>query len=132
MSRVLEFLHDAQVFYIATVDGDTPKVRPFGLAFEYEGRLYFGVGDYKPSYRQLKANPKFEISAVRNGTEWIRLSAEAVFDDRAEVSEKAFEVAPNLRDAYTGEGKPRLALFYADGADATVYDMAGKVEKVEL
>jgi uncharacterized pyridoxamine 5'-phosphate oxidase family protein len=132
MSKVLDFLRDAQVFYIATVDGDTPKVRPFGLTFEYDGKLYFGVGDYKPSYRQLQANPKFEISAVRNGTEWIRLSAKAVFDDRPEVSDEAFEVAPNLKEAYVGEGKPKLALFYADGLDATIYDLTGKVEKVTL
>jgi uncharacterized pyridoxamine 5'-phosphate oxidase family protein len=132
MSKVLEFLKDSQVFFIATVDGDTPKVRPFGLFFEFEGKLYFGVGDYKPSYRQLRANPKFEISAIRNGTEWIRLSAKAVFDDRAEVSKKAFEVAPNLKEAYTGEGKPKLALFYAEDLDATIYDLSGKAEKVQL
>jgi uncharacterized pyridoxamine 5'-phosphate oxidase family protein len=130
MSKVLDFLKDAQVFFIATVDGDTPKVRPFGLAFEFEGKLYFGVGDYKPSYRQLQANPKFEISAVRNGIEWIRLSAKAVFDDRAEVSNKAFEVAPNLKDAYLGEGKPKLALFYADDLKATIYDLTGKTETI--
>lgn len=132
MSKILEFLKDAQVFFIATVDGDTPKVRPFGLFFEFENRLYFGVGDFKPSYKQLKANPKFEISALRNGTEWIRLSAKAVFDDRPEVSEKAFETAPGLKEQYIGESKPKLALFYGDGLDATIFDLNGKSEKVKL
>lgn len=132
MSKITDFLKDAKVFFIATVDGDTPKVRPFGLFFEFENRLYFGVGDFKPSYKQLKENPKFEISAVRNDIEWIRISAKAVFDDRPEVVEKAFETIPSLREQYNGENQPKLATFYADGLDATIFDLKGKIEKVEL
>lgn len=132
MSKILNFLKDSKVFFIATIDGDAPKVRPFGLFFEFENKLYFGVGDFKSSYKQLKKNPNFEISAIRNDTEWIRISAKAVFDNRPEVLEKAFETIPSLREQYTGKDNPNLATFYADSLNATIFDLNGKIEKAEL
>lgn len=132
MSKVYDFLKEARVFFIATEDGDQARVRPFGLVFEYEGKLYFGVGDFKPSYRQLKNNPKFEISAVKNnGTEWIRLTAEAVFDERPQVVEKAFETIPSLRDSYPEDGKHKLAVFYAGNIEAYAFDFNGRHEKLD-
>ena len=59
MSSIYDFLKEAGVFFIATEEGDQARVRPFGLVHEFEGKVYFGVGDFKPSYKQLKANPKF-------------------------------------------------------------------------
>lgn len=132
MSKVYDFLKEAGVFFVATEDGDQARVRPFGLVFEFEGRLYFGVGDFKPSYQQLKANPKFEISAVKNnGSEWIRLTAEAVFDDRPEAEAAAFEASPSLRNLYPKGGEHKLAVFYADKLTAYAFDFAGKHEKLD-
>ena len=131
MSKMYEFLKEAGVFFIATEDGDQARVRPFGLVFEFENKLYFGVGDFKPSYRQLKSNPRFEISAVRNkNSEWIRLTANAVFDDRAEAVQKAFEAVPSLREVYPEGGKNKLAVFYADNTEAYFFDLSGKKEKL--
>lgn len=132
MSKIYDFLKEAGIFFIATEDDDQARVRPFGLVFEYEGKTYFGVGDFKPSYQQLKANPKFEISAVKNnGSEWIRLTAEAVFDDRAEVSEAAFAASPDLKNLYPEGGEQKLATFYADKAEAYAFDFSGKKEKLD-
>lgn len=131
MSSIYDFLKEAGVFFIATEEGDQARVRPFGLVYEFEGKVYFGVGDFKPSYKQLKANPKFEISAVKNnGSEWLRLTAEAVFDDRAEAVNKAFETLPHLRESYPENGEHKLAVFYADKAEAYAFDFNGKHEKL--
>ena len=131
MSRIYEFLKTAGVFFIATEEGEQARVRPFGLVFEFDDKLYFGVGDFKPSYAQLRANPKFEISAVKNNnSEWLRLSAEAVFDNRPEAVEQAFRVLPYLRDSYPENGEHKLAVFYADIIEAYAYDLSGKKEKL--
>ncbi len=132
MSKITDFLTDAKVFFFATVDENKPKVRPFGLFFEHEEKLYFGVGDYKPSYQQLNKNPNFELSALRNEDEWIRLSGKAVFDDDEKAINAAFEKLPHLRDVYDKEDGPKLAVFYADEIEAVISDLSGKSEKVWL
>jgi len=132
MSKILDFLIDTQVFFIATQEGDQPRVRPFGLVFELDEKLYFGVGDFKPSYRQLLANPKFEITALNKDNQWLRLTANAAFDDRQAVQDKAFEILPSLKERYTGEGKPHLATFYATDVTYTIEDFKGNRETGQL
>ena len=84
MKEVLEFLQKAGTFYVATVDGDQPRVRPFGAVCEFEGKLYLVTNNTKDVYRQMLANPKIEISGMADN-KWIRLSAEVVRDDRREA-----------------------------------------------
>ncbi|MDR2518723.1 MAG: pyridoxamine 5'-phosphate oxidase family protein [Spirochaetaceae bacterium] len=116
-----------KTFYLATVDGDKPKVRPFGFVMEFEGKLYFTTNDQKPSFKQLAANPHLEISATDEKTRtWIRISGKAVFDSRPEVKAKAFEAAPFLKDKYgTGSG-PAIRLFYIAGAEAVVQSLTSQ------
>ncbi|GHU98334.1 NimC/NimA family protein [Clostridia bacterium] len=118
MSEVLNFLNETKVFYLATVEGDKPKVRPFGFVMEFEGKLYFGTNESKPSFRQLKENPNIEISATNAKNEWLRLSGEAVFDTRTAVKEKVFEVAPHLRGLYGKPDSPVLSPFYIKNGEA--------------
>jgi uncharacterized pyridoxamine 5'-phosphate oxidase family protein len=114
--EVYQFLH-GKTFYLATVEGNSPKVRPFGFVMEFEGKLYFATNDQKPSFRQLSENPRIEISTTaQDGKEWIRLSGKAVFDQRPEVKNRAFETAPPLKQMYGSPESPALQLFYiADG-----------------
>ena len=101
-----------KTFYLATVDGDKPKVRPFGFVMEFEGKLYFATNDQKPSFKQLSANPHLEISATEEKTRtWIRVAGKAVFDSREAVKAKAFETAPFLKDMYGTDNGPSLKLF---------------------
>jgi uncharacterized pyridoxamine 5'-phosphate oxidase family protein len=118
MSEILTFLTENKTFYLATVEGNKPKVRPFGFVMEFEGRLYFSTNESKPSFRQLKANPNIEISATNANNEWIRLSGEAVFDTRPEVKTKLFEAAPHLRSMYDKPDSPVLAPFYIKNGEA--------------
>ena len=81
MEKVLQFLKDAETYYLATVEGDQPRVRPFGTAHIFEGKLYIQTGKVKDVSKQLHANPKAEICAFKGG-EWIRVAGELVEDDR--------------------------------------------------
>ena len=117
MRRVYDFLKKAEVYYLATVEGDQPRVRPFGTVNEFEGRLYIQTGKVKPTSRQLLANPKAEISAFFGG-EWIRVCCELVEDDRFESKKSMLEAYPSLRGMYdANDGNTQV--FYMKNATAT-------------
>ena len=80
MERVEKFLKEAETYYLATVEGDQPRVRPFGTAHIFEGKLYIQTGKVKEVSKQIHANPKVEICAFKNG-EWLRVAGELVEDD---------------------------------------------------
>ena len=77
MERVVNFLKEAETYYLATVEGDQPRVRPFGTAHVFEGKLYIQTGKMKDVSKQIHANPKVEICAFKNG-EWLRVAGELV------------------------------------------------------
>ena len=96
LAKVLVFLDDAQTYYLATVDGDQPKVRPFGTALVYNDKLYIQTGKVKEVSKQLAKNPKAEICAFKDG-KWIRITGELVEDDTREVKTLMLEKMPVLR-----------------------------------
>lgn len=118
MNEVIKFLKESKVFYLATVDNGRPRVRPFGLVLEFEGKTYFSTNDSKPSYQQLLVNPNVEISATNANNEWIRISGEAVFDTRPEVAAKMFETAPHLLNIYGKPDSPKITPFYIKNGEA--------------
>ena len=95
MKEVLDFLKLCKVYFIATTEGDQPRVRPFGAQCEFDGKLYLTTSNQKAVYAQIKANPKVEISGMASDGRWIRVTAEAVFDERREAR-KAMLDAPRL------------------------------------
>lgn len=119
-------------YFVATVENGKPRVRPFGLAVEYQGRLYFGVGDQKASYRQLLAQPALEISAVDAEKNWLRLRGEAVFDDDPALLDKIFEVMPKLQQQYSQKGGPRLKPFYIKDGIAEIANLSGDFDMFQL
>lgn len=108
MQRVYDFLKKAEVYYLATVEGDQPRVRPFGTIDLFEARLYIQTGKVKPVANQMKANPKVEISAMAEG-KWIRIEAEAVLDENIAAQEHMLDAYPNLRAMYQpGDGNTEV------------------------
>ena len=118
MQRVCEFLKNAEVYYLATVEGDRPRVRPFGTVNLFEDKLYIQTGKVKPTSRQLAANPKAEICAFKDGT-WIRIACELVEDDRYEARKSMLDAYPNLRRMYD-ENDGNTQVFYMKNATATI------------
>lgn len=119
MKEVLEFLKLCRVYYIATVEGDQPRVRPFGAQCEFEGKLYLTTSNHKAVYAQMKANGKVEISGMSPDGRWIRLTAEAVFDERREAKTAMLEANPELRSMYH-EDDGRMEVFYLQNATAVI------------
>ena len=130
MERVSDFLKEAGVYYLATVEGDQPRVRPFGTAHVFEGRLYIQTGKVKPTSRQLLANPKAEICAFHNGT-WLRVAGELVEDDWVEAKKSMLDAYPNLRNMYD-ENDGNTQVFYFRKAVATFSSFTAAPETVEL
>ena len=113
MKRVYDFLKNAEVYYLATVDGDQPRVRPFGTVNEFEGRLYIQTGKIKPVSHQLATNPKAEICAFKDGA-WVRISCELVEDDRLEAKKAMLDAYPNLRGIYDENDGNTQVLYMKD------------------
>ena len=128
MERVCNFLKDAGTYYLATVEGDQPRVRPFGTAHIFEGRLYIQTGKIKPVSRQLLANPKAEICAFHNGT-WLRVAGELVEDDRVEARKSMLDAYPSLRKMYD-ENDGNTQVFYFKNATATFFPFTAAPEMV--
>ena len=129
MQRILDFLKENPTFYYASVDGDKPRVRPFGFHMEHEGKLYFGTGKHKQFYKQVIANSSVEICTADKDGKWIRIRGTAVFDERNEITEKVFELMPRLKDIYNKQGGPTFCSFYIKDGEAEIADMQGHFEK---
>ena len=117
MERVAKFLQEAGTYYLATVQGDQPRVRPFGTAHVFEGKLYIQTGKVKEVSKQIHANPKVEICAFKNG-EWLRVAATLVEDDRREARVSMLEAYPSLQSMYSADDG-NTEVFYLKDATAT-------------
>ena len=117
MERVVQFLKEAGVYYLATAEGDQPRVRPFGTANVFEGKLYIQTGKVKDVSKQLHANPKAEICAFKDG-KWLRIAGELVEDDRLEARKSMLDAYPDLRAMYA-EDDGNTEVFYFKNATAT-------------
>ena len=111
MKDTYEFLKSAGVYYLATVEGDQPRVRPFGTVDIFEGHLYIQTGKKKEVARQLAANPKAEICAFKDGT-WLRLSGTLVEDDRREAKKHMLDSYPELRAMYNEDDGNTMVLYF--------------------
>ena len=115
LEKVLEFLDKAQTYYLATVEGDQPRVRPFGTALVYDGKLYIQTGKVKPVSKQLAANPKAEICAFDGGTgTWLRVSGELINDDSRDVKVAMLEKMPQLKAMYSPDDDNTQVLYFKD------------------
>ncbi len=113
-----QFLKKCNTYYLATVEGDQPRVRPFGTAEIFEGRLYIQTGKVKNVYKQLLANPKAEICGFAGG-EWIRIQCELIPDERIEAKQDMLDKNPGLQGTYKADDDNTIVL-YCRNATATI------------
>lgn len=130
MENVVKFLKDAQTYYLATVEGDQPRVRPFGTAHIFEGRLYIQTGRVKEVSKQLMANPKAEICAFKNG-EWLRIAGELIEDDRLEARQSMLDTYPALQKMYAADDG-NTQVFYFRNATATISSFTHEPQVVKF
>ena len=130
MQRIHDFLKNAETYYLATVEGDQPRVRPFGTVHIFEGKLYIQTGKAKPVAQQLAANPKAEICAFKDGA-WLRVAGELVEDDRVEARKSMLDAYPGLRRMYD-ENDGNTQVLYFKHAVATFSSFGDPAETVEF
>ena len=130
MERVCKFLKGAGVYYLATVEGDQPRVRPFGTANIFDGKLYIQTSKVKLCSKQILANPKVEITAFHQGT-WVRITGELAEDDRYDAKKSMLDAYPNLRGMYD-ENDGNTQVFYFKHAVATFSSFTATPETVEF
>ena len=130
MEEVQEFIKSCGVYYLATVDGDTPKVRPFGTAEIFENHLYIQTGKKKDVFKQIENNPKVELCCFKEG-KWLRLSGELVLDDRTEAKKDMLDKNPNLRGMYN-ENDDNTAVLYFKDAVATISSFTGEPKVIKF
>ena len=118
MKEVEKFLKEAETYYLATVEGDQPRVRPFGTVHIFEDKLYIQTGKKKDVSKQLHANSKVELCAFKGG-EWIRVAGELVEDDRIEARQSMLDAYPSLQQMYSADDG-NTEVFYFKNATATI------------
>lgn len=113
MKSVEKFLKDAGTYYLATVEGDQPRVRPFGTAHIYDGKLYIQTGKKKDVSKQLHENPKAEICAFMNG-EWLRVSGLLIEDDRRDARVSMLDAYPEMKSMYDPDDGNTEVFYFKD------------------
>ena len=117
MEEVWKFLKEAGVYYLSTIDGDKPRVRPFGTAEIFEDHLYIQTGKSKDVFKQIEINPKVELCAFNDG-KWLRVSGKLIPDDRIEAKKDMLDKNPSLRGMYSEDDDNTIVLYF-ENATAT-------------
>jgi uncharacterized pyridoxamine 5'-phosphate oxidase family protein len=130
MSKINSFLDEAGVFFLATEDGNQPKVRPLGAHLEMDGKILFGVGDFKAVYRQMQANPQVEIVACKQNGHWLRYTGTAVFETDEKYAQTMLDAAPQLRNIYNEQTGNKMAVFHLENATAVDIPVMGEGENL--
>ena len=130
MQKIYDFIKSAETYFIATVDGDQPRVRPFGTINIFEGKLYIQTGKVKNCSKQLLANPKAEICAFKDGV-WLRVAGELIEDDRVEARKAMLDAYPDLRSMYD-ENDGNTQAFYFRNATATFSSFTAPPETIKF
>ena len=121
MEDVVQFLKECGAYFLATVEGDQPRVRPFGTANIFEGKLYIQTGKSKNCSKQIQENGKVEICAMNSaGNKWLRVSGTLVRDDRREPKVDMLEHYPELKSMYSSDDDNTETLYFKD-ATATFW-----------
>jgi uncharacterized pyridoxamine 5'-phosphate oxidase family protein len=130
MKEVYDFLKKCEIYYLATVDGNKPRVRPFGTVDIFEDKLYIQTGKVKNVSRQIKANPNVEICAMADG-KWIRIEAVLVEDDRVEAKRHMLDAYPSLKSRYSADDNNTQVL-YLKNATAVISSFTDEPKTIKF
>ena len=134
MKEVLDFLNETGVFFISTIDGDQPTVRPFAFFMEYEGKFYFGTSETRSAYKHLKSNPKFQIATPLQNMSWMRITGKAHLDERPEVFEVAVIAQPQTFAKHKESPDPNFkpVFYYIEEGEAIIYTLPNQEKHIKL
>ena len=131
MEKIANFLKDSGVYFLATCEGDQPRLRPFGSVALVDGKLYFTTNNQKKVFDQMIENPKVEISAMGKDYGWIRISGEVKHDDSLLARQKVIDAQPSLTSIFSADDG-KMAVFYFVNGQATIIGGTGGDEVIPL
>lgn len=131
IQKLYDFLKESETYYLATLDGEQPRVRPVGTALLFEDKIYLLTSKAKAVSKQIGMNPKFEISAMNGTDKWIRVSGVLKSDNRVEVHKAMLDVYPHLKNAYTVGGENTHTL-YLDEIKAMIYSFTKEPDELNV
>jgi uncharacterized pyridoxamine 5'-phosphate oxidase family protein len=131
MEEVIQFLRDNRVFYLATAEGDQPRVRPMGFVMDYKGKLSLCTGNKKDMFKQMKANPKVEISAATADGRILRITGTVGFNPSRDARVKALEIMPELKNLYTPDDGV-FEVFHIEKGAAVFVEISGEKREIGL
>jgi uncharacterized pyridoxamine 5'-phosphate oxidase family protein len=131
LREVHDFIKACGCYFLATVEGDRPRVRPFGTLAIFEGRLYFQTGKKKDVFKQMTTNPNIEICAYDNKGSWIRVRGSVAVDDRQEAKQFLLDAHPELKGRYSADDENTQVLYFTQG-EAVFYSFAGETKRVQF
>ena len=129
MSKISDFLKETGIFFLATADGDQPKLRPLGAFLEVDGKIIFGVGGFKDVYKQMVKNPLVEIAACKPDGHWLRYTGIAVFETDGKYAEQMIK-SFHLDSIYNEQTGNKLMTFHIEDAAAVDIAVMGKGESL--
>ena len=127
LTKVSDFLKDCHPYFLATIENDAPAVRSIGIALNYEGKLWFHIGEQKASFRQIKNNPNVQIASINSKGQCMRIFGKAVIMDNDSVDKIVFDKYPNLKEMYNTGDKQKLGHFYISEGIANLPTDSGTV-----
>ncbi|BAK99246.1 hypothetical protein OBV_20480 [Oscillibacter valericigenes Sjm18-20] len=131
MKEVLDFLKSCGTFYLATSDGDQPRVRPFGAVCEFEGKLYLVTNNRKKVYAQMLNNPKVEICGMNKGT-WLRIAGKAIHDDRRQARQAMMDANSAVLSSMYAVDDNLMEVLYLEDVTATFYSFTSEPRTVKF
>lgn len=131
IQKLHDFLRESKTYYLATSDGEQPRVRSFGTALLFEDKIYILTSKEKSVSKQIDSNPKFEISAMSTPDKWIRVSGVLKEDNCIEVHKAMLEAYPHLKNMYTAGGENTHTL-YLDNVKAVIYSFTAEPEVLDI
>ncbi len=130
LEKINEFLNAGTWFFLTT-DGEQPKGRPFNFHLLQGDRMYFGTGDFKKVYAQMKANPHVEVLALKDG-EFLRYDGDVVFEEDESIANAVLEKMPQMKKVYNEQTGFKLAIFHLENGKAEICSMMGQKEAFEV
>ncbi len=131
MQEVFDYLKECGIFYLATVDGDKPRIRPIGALMVYNDKLYIQTGKIKEMSKQMAANPDIEICACRNGSSWIRVRGRAISDDSVAAKKALLDLYPELRSIYD-ENDDNTEVLFIENVSAAFFEFGKETRIVKF
>ncbi len=129
--KVCKFLDESKVFYLSTIEGDKPHVRPLGSHKLVNDKVYFLVGNFKNVYKQLLANPNCELASCNGKGDWLRISGKAIFEKDFTISDSMMNDNKNLKELYEKNGWKAM-VFHIEGKVEIIINFMTSVEKFDI